>query len=178
MSDAYQEFLKNKQLAMQPAGFDPTRPIQAKLFDFQKDIVRWGLRKGKCAFFEDCGLGKTAQQLVWGDLIHQQTNRPVLAFAPLAVSQQTQREGVKFDIPVTICRQQADVSPFVNVANYEMLRHFDPREFGGIVLDESSILKGDGPMRVPIGVEIAAIRAQADTFQRSAFPGPRASHVG
>jgi hypothetical protein len=29
----------------------------------------------------------------------------------------------------------------VNVANYEMLDHFDPEAFGGVVLDESSILK-------------------------------------
>ena len=32
-----------------------------KLFDFQKQIVKWALRKGRCALFEDTGLGKTIQ---------------------------------------------------------------------------------------------------------------------
>ena len=27
------------------------------------------------------------------------------------------------------------------VTNYEMMQHFDPTAFGGLVLDESSILK-------------------------------------
>jgi len=143
----YKSFLRAKQLRSVPAGFDPSQPLNPKLFDFQRDITRWGLRKGKCAFFEDCGLGKTPQQLEWSRHVHMRTNGPVLAFAPLAVSLQTQREGVKFDIPVNVCRQQSDLQKGVNITNYEMLKHFDPRGIAGIVLDESSILKGDGPMR-------------------------------
>lgn len=150
MAEAYTDFLNAKRLTVKPAGFDPNRPLTAKLFDFQKDIVRWGLRKGKCAFFEDCGLGKTAQQIEWDYHVFTKTGRPVLIFAPLAVSQQTHHEGTKFGIPVKVCREQSDTVLGVNITNYEMLEHFDPREFGGIVLDESSILKGDGPMRKAI----------------------------
>lgn len=147
---SYAEFLASKRVSVQPSGFTPRRPINDRLFAFQRDVVLWGLKKGKCAFFEDCGLGKTAQQLEWAYHVFTRVGRPVLIFAPLAVSQQTQREGVKFDIPVKVCRQQSDLVNGVNIANYEMLEHFSPAAFAGIVLDESSILKGDGPMRKAI----------------------------
>ncbi len=145
----YRKFLDSKRISVKPAGFAIER-VNPKLFEFQRDIVKWAVRKGKAALFEDCGLGKTPQQLEWAHRVVEQTNRNVLIFAPLAVSKQTEREGQKFDIPVSICRQQSDVKPGINIANYEMLEHFDPREFSGLVLDESSILKGDGPMRKDI----------------------------
>ncbi len=151
----YNEMLESKRISVRPAGFDPNRPITPKLFDFQKDIVRWGLRKGKCAFFEDCGLGKTAQQIEWAYHVFVKTGRPVLIFAPLAVSMQTQREGAKFGIPVNVCREQSSIVSGVNITNYEMLEHFTAEAFSGVVLDESSILKGDGPMRKAI-TEFAA----------------------
>lgn len=152
----YGKFLGAKHISVRPAGFDPTGPIIPELFDFQKDIVRWGLRKGKCALFEDCGLGKTPQQIEWAHHVFAKTGRPVLIFAPLAVSQQTHREGIKFGIPVKVCRGQSDIQLGVNVANYEMIEHFRADEFSGIVLDESSILKGDGPMRKAI-TEFASV---------------------
>lgn len=83
----------------------------------------------------------TAMQITWADLIVRHEDRPVLILAPLAVAQQTVQEGEKFGVTVTLCRSQADVRPGVNITNYEMLRHFDPSAFAGIVLDESSILK-------------------------------------
>lgn len=144
------EFLAAKRITVKPAGFEPTRRLTPMLFDFQKDIVRWGLIKGKCAFFEDCGLGKSFQQIEWAHHVFTKTGRPVLIFAPLAVARQTAGEGAKLGIPVNVCRQQSDIVPGLNIANYEMLEHFDAREFSGIVLDESSILKGDGPMRKAI----------------------------
>ncbi len=144
----YGEFLAGKQLRVVPSGFDvQLSHLNARLFDFQRDIVRWALRKGKAALFEDCGLGKTGQQLTWADVVAQRTGLPVIVFAPLAVSEQTKREGEKFGIPVTVCRQPSDVRAGVNVANYEIMEHFLPSAFGGVVIDESSILKGDGPMR-------------------------------
>lgn len=146
----YAAFLASKQFRVVPSGFKMHGPVNPKLFPFQKDIVRWALRKGKCAIFADCGLGKTAVQLEWAHHVTQQTGKPALIFAPLAVSQQTQREGVKFNVPVTVCRAQADCVAGVNIANYEMVPHFTPEAFSGLVCDESSILKGDGPMRKAI----------------------------
>ena len=97
--------------------------------------------KGRSAIFADCGLGKTPMQLQWASEISRHEGKPVLICAPLAVAKQTQREGVKFDVPVTVCRKGKDVRQGVNVTNYEMLEHFDADVFAGVVLDESSILK-------------------------------------
>ena len=136
----YEDFLQSKRITVHPCGFEP-RPIGGKHFDWQKDIERWGIRKGRSAYFEDCGLGKTIQQLEWGAQVSDHTHLPILIVAPLAVSRQTQREGKKFGYPVYVCRSQDDVHNEINITNYEMLSHFDPRKFGGVILDESSILK-------------------------------------
>jgi hypothetical protein len=136
----YEEFLKSKQIITRPSGFEPY-PIKDGPFDWQCDIIRWLIRKGKAAAFADCGLGKTIIQLVWADQVSRHTRLPVLIVAPLAVAKQTQREGVKFGYSVTVCRSQADVQPGINITNYEMLEHFEAGKFGGVVLDESSILK-------------------------------------
>jgi len=137
---SYEDFLRSKQIVTSPCGFEP-RSIGETHFDWQKGIERWGIRKGKAALFEDCGLGKTLQQLEWSAQVSEYIKMPVLIAAPLAVSRQTQREGKKFGYPVNICRSQNDVHGVINITNYEMLQHFDPHKFGGVVLDESSILK-------------------------------------
>jgi DNA modification methylase len=145
----YQEFLMNKMTIVKPSGFDvPDEAINPMLFEWQRDIVRWALRRGKAALFEDCGLGKTPQQLEWARMVYENTGKSVLIFAPLAVADQTKREGDKFGIEVNIAATQDDIMPGVNITNYEKLHHFDPKNLAGIVLDESSILKGfDGKTR-------------------------------
>lgn len=152
----YNGFLESKRVTHKPCGFDVSASdINGKLFEFQRDVTRWGLRKGKCAYFQDCGLGKTAQELEWSRHVNEFTGRPVLNIAPLAVSRQSQREGKKFGIPVSIARTQSEIQSGINITNYEMLEEFDAKAFGGLVLDESSILKGDGPLRKRI-TEFAA----------------------
>ena len=136
----YESFLKQKQIVTLPSGFEP-QPIFSPLFDWQGDVDRWALRKGKAALFEDCGLGKTPQQLEWAYQVSEHIKKPVLVVAPLAVSKQTRREANKFGFGATICREQDDMQPGINITNYEMLSHFDPSKIGGVVLDESSILK-------------------------------------
>lgn len=145
----YEDFLKQKAVEIPCCGFTFNKAeMNPCLFDWQKDIVAWALRKGKAALFEDCGLGKTIQQLEWCRLISEYTGKPTLIIAPLAVSKQTRREGIKFGYKVNICRSQADVFAGINITNYEMIDHFDLSLFGGVVLDESSILKQyNGKMR-------------------------------
>lgn len=138
----YNDFLKSKARSVPCCGFAFDKSeMNTALFDWQKDIVCWALKKGKAALFEDCGLGKTLQQLEWCRLISEHTDKPTIILAPLAVSQQTEREGAKFGYSVNICRTQNDVIDGINITNYEMLEHFDLSQFGGIALDESSILK-------------------------------------
>ena len=143
----YSEFLAAKQIKDNPSGLSDVPALNTKLFDFQKDIVTWALRRGRAAIFADCGMGKTPMQLEWA--AHVPGN--VLILAPLAVAAQTKREGEKFGIKVNRCFTQADFKPGINVTNYDRMAHFDPSQFSGIVLDESSILKSfDGKMRTEI----------------------------
>lgn len=146
----YNQFLESKRERVNPVGFDVARgDMNPSLFEWQAEIVKWALMRGRAALFEDCGLGKTAQQLEWARHVVRHTGRAVLIVAPLAVSDQTVREGAKFGVGVTKCRELADVrAAAVNVTNYERLGRFNPHDFAGIVLDESSILKAyDGKTR-------------------------------
>lgn len=138
----YSEYLKEKLISIKPSGFKvELDSLNSMLFDWQKILVRWALYKGRSALFEDCGLGKTPQQLEWANQVHKHTGGNIIIFAPLAVSQQTVREGQKFGIEVNICKSQSDVKSGINITNYERLEKFDPNKFIGIVLDESSIIK-------------------------------------
>ena len=150
MSLTYDEFLARKVPSASACGFEP-QPFAQPLFDFQADAVKWACRRGRSALFEDCGLGKTPQQLVWADQVVKQTSNPVLILAPNEVAHQTVREGDKFGLHVHHVRDGADIVPGINITNYERLHRFDPSVFGGIVLDESSILKAyDGKTRTHI----------------------------
>lgn len=139
----YQEFLQTKEIRMEPVGFDVDKAqLNKYMFDFQRDITAWALKKGKAAILIGCGCGKTLCQLVWAEQVYEHTGKNVLIVAPLSVVQQTVNEARKFEIStVTPCRTQADVKEGLNITNYEMLEHFDASKFIGIVLDESSILK-------------------------------------
>lgn len=135
----YSEFLKSKEITVPSMGIDiASDSINKMMFDFQRDIVLWALKKGKAAIFAGTGLGKTFMQLEWASHI----DGTVLILAPLAVSKQTISEGRKYGIAVTHCNEQADVvDGGINITNYERMDKFDFHTFRGIVLDESSILK-------------------------------------
>lgn len=144
-SETYNTFLANKRPVHAPAGLDAT-DLHPALFPWQRDITRWALRKGRACLFEDCGLGKTLQQLAWA----QKVPGDVLILAPLAVSHQTVREAERFGIRAARSDHGEINAPIV-VTNYQRLHHFDPSRFAGVVLDESSILKAyDGATRTEI----------------------------
>lgn len=138
----YEQYVNTKRIVSSPSGFDTPYPMNNAMFDFQADIVRWALRAGKAAIFADCGMGKTLMELEWSRHIIEHTGQSVLVFAPLGVARQTVREGAKFGYDVNLCLDGADVKPGINITNYERLERFSPDPFAGIVLDESSILKG------------------------------------
>lgn len=138
----YIEFLKTKEYTYQSTGFDiDINELNSNLFEFQKQVVKWALKKGRCALFLDTGLGKTICQLEFANQVCKHENGKALILAPLAVSKQTKQEGKKFGIDINICRTQNDVKDGINITNYEMLERFNPEEFCCVVLDESSILK-------------------------------------
>ncbi len=143
MSD-YAAFLTQKRRVVAPGGIEP-RELPPTLFDWQKAIVRWAVRKGRAAIFADCGLGKTFMQVAWA----QSLDVPTLMLAPLCVAEQTIREAAKLGISIHYATNQAgSVGHQIVITNYERLDSFDPNAFQAVVLDESSILKAfDGKTR-------------------------------
>jgi len=138
----YNYFIDKKFEKIEDSGFDfDESEMNPLLFDFQKQCVKWSLRKGKSALFEECGLGKTIQQLEWSKIIQQKTSKPVIIIAPLGVSKQTVREGEKFGYQINLCKDKNDIINGINITNYEKIEKFDFSVFSGICLDESSILK-------------------------------------
>jgi DNA modification methylase len=135
----YKEFLETKKKSFIESGFDVEK-LNEKLFDFQKFCVKRALKAGKYALFEDCGLGKTFQQIEWAYQVSLHTNKPVLILAPLAVVGQTINEGIKFGVEVEEYTNN-NLLPKIYISNYEQLENIDCSLFSGIVLDESSILK-------------------------------------
>jgi hypothetical protein len=144
----YSDFLKTKESKLVNAGFVANGWMPTEIKEFQKDIVTWACKRGRAAIFADTGLGKTLMQLTWAHLVQDYTDKPVLVLAPLCVAQQTVREGDKFGIDSVYVREPKFCNARIHVTNYEMLKNFDPNNYGGIVLDESSILKGmNGKLR-------------------------------
>lgn len=141
MSKSYLEFLKSKQNVAVDAGFECSE-LNKHLFQYEADIVRWALKKGKAALFEDCGLGKGIQQLSWAEKVCEHTGRSVLVVAPLSVAHQTVREGEKFGIKATYAPDMDAITDAgIYTTNYDRIGNFDASAFAGVVLDESSILK-------------------------------------
>lgn len=136
---SYESFLRNKSQFASGSGFAPIE-VPDFLFDFQKILVDWSLRRGRSAIFADCGLGKTPIALVWAYNVWRKTGLPVLILTPLAVSHQFVREGEKFGIQARTSKGREIYKP-ITVINYEKLHHHDPQFYGGVVCDESSILK-------------------------------------
>lgn len=138
--EKYNEFLETKKTQKIVSGFQvEDTDLNPILFDFQKYCVKRALEVGKFALFEDCGLGKTIQQLEWADKVSKHTQGAVLILAPLAVISQTIEEAKKFGY--SIREYDEDCDRGIYITNYDNLENIDASLFSGVVLDESSILK-------------------------------------
>jgi len=135
----YSTFIANKLSRCLPAGFD-VDVVNGELFDFQSVLTKWALRVGRCALFEDTGLGKTRQELAWAQAVIQRHGGGVLILAPLAVAEQTVEEGRRVGIGVRHVREATPIEG-ICITNYERVHKFDCSELAGVVLDESSIIK-------------------------------------
>ena len=135
----YKQFVRDKSQLDGRYGFSPYF-LPDSMFDFQAHLTKWAIEKGRAAIFADCGLGKSLMELVWADNVYRHTGKPVIILTPLAVSKQFTSEGEKFGYEVSRSRNGEIESPIIAV-NYERLHYFNPDDFGGVVCDESSILK-------------------------------------
>lgn len=145
MSDlqGYYELLEQKKQSRIESGFNVSDDeLSVHLFPFQKYCVKRALAVGRFAMFEDCGLGKTIQQLEWSQRVAEHTNRPIIILAPLAVVGQTIQEGVKFGYKVNEINDNTEiVGNGIYITNYDNMDNVDADAFVGVVIDESSILK-------------------------------------
>lgn len=140
MLDDYEAFLSGKAPRPRAVGVEPT-PMPAHLFDYQVDVTGFLLRQGCGAAFLDTGLGKTAIELEWCKQAAVATNGCALILTPLAVARQIEREGLRFGYDVRVVRDASEVSPGINICNYDRLDLLNSEAFGAVALDESSILK-------------------------------------
>lgn len=164
----YQKFLQNKQQLSGNFGFNPVY-IPDRMFDFQKYITEWALKKGRAGIFADTGLGKTLIQLVIAQNIVQKTNGNVLILTPLAVAFQFLEEAKTIDIDIEHSKDGKFKSKIV-VCNYERLHYFNWQDFEAVILDESSILKNfDGAFKTQITEFMKKIKYR---FLSTATPAP------
>jgi hypothetical protein len=143
----YEDFIRSKMHTGADSGFDPVF-MPDFLFDYQKSLIEWAVRKGRAALYADCGLGKTPMGLVYASNVARKANKPVLYLTPLAVGMQTIREAEKFGIQARLCRDGVILpGDHIVVTNYERLHYFNPNDFAGVVCDESSCIKNFSGVR-------------------------------
>lgn len=146
----YDDFLKKKTEIDYDCGFDiPLSEINLILttgqWAYEGAIVKWAVRKGRAALFEDCGLGKSKQQVEWIRILRDHKKIKGLIVCPLSVAEQTIEEAESIGVDLRYAKSFAECSDPLGlyITNYERLDHFTGHDFGAVVLDESSILKGE-----------------------------------
>lgn len=150
---SYGAFLASKEHRVEVAGREPL-PVQPSLYPFQADIVRWAVKLGRAAIFADTGMGKSRMQLEWA----RNFAGRVLMVAPIAVAEQTIREGERMGVHVRRLYEPGPWVPGIVITNYERLHKFVGERYDAIVLDESSILKSlDGATRTLLLDEFTSI---------------------
>jgi superfamily II DNA or RNA helicase len=137
----YSAYVQRKLSTVPSTGIADGFSVPGSLFPHQAALTAWAIRRGRAAIFADTGLGKSRMQLAWAGAVHRHTGRPVLILAPLAVASQTVEEGVALGMGILHCKDSTQVGPAINITNYDRLHRFDPEQFGGVVLDESSCIK-------------------------------------
>ena len=141
------------QLGLAPKTHDATDWTPSDfLFDYQRDIAKLAISKRKFAVFADCGLGKTLIFLEFAQAAMRAmgSGRGVLMVTPAMVVEQTLQECRKF-YPYLPAEKIAakDLQEFLDdcgarfgVTNYEAIKEtLTPGKLGGLILDESSMLK-------------------------------------
>lgn len=146
----YTEFLERKKHSSVDFGIN-TNFIPDSMFDYQKHVSQYAIKKGRCAVFLDTGLGKTIIELTIAKNYVNETNKSVLIICPLAVAFQFIKEAEKFGIDDISYSKDGKYKTKIVVCNYERLEHFNSSDFDCVILDESSILKNfDGAIKSQI----------------------------
>lgn len=133
-------------------------PLAGHLFDYQRFIVERALDAKRYAIWADTGLGKTAMFLEWARQVVEITDARVLIVSPLQIIEQTRAEWERFygGWPLHRIESREDLSAWCsNTTGPNEIGIVNPEKFipgtlselrllGGLVLDESSLLKTGG----------------------------------
>jgi superfamily II DNA or RNA helicase len=169
MKNDYLEFLESKKHTQVDYGIKPNF-IPDAMFDYQKHVAEYAIKKGRCAVFLDTGLGKTIIELVIAKNYIQDTNKPVLIITPLAVAFQFIKEAEKFGIDDISYSKDGKYKTKIVVCNYERLDNFNSADFDCVLLDESSILKNfDGAIKQQVTNFLRKVKYR---FLFTATPSP------
>lgn len=167
--NSYTEFLERKQHSIGNQGIEPSF-IPDQMFDFQKYVSEYVIKKGRCACFLDTGLGKTIIELTTATNYVRHTNKPVLIITPLAVAFQFIKESKKFDIDDVEYSRDGKFKSKIVICNYERLHFFNSNDFDCVILDESSILKNfEGAIKNQINSFIRKVKYR---YLFTATPSP------
>lgn len=128
--DEYKKFLESKKHSHIESGFN-AEINHDYLFPFQQWTITRALSAGKYGIFSGTGTGKSRMQITWSDEVAKHTGLPTLLLAPLGVGTQTATEAEKIGVNLHS----------IVINNYEQLEKIDASLYGGIALDEGSIIK-------------------------------------
>lgn len=165
----YEQFLESKRHSSVDYGIN-INYLPDRMFDYQKYVSEYVIKKGRCAVFLDTGLGKTIIELTTAVNYLRHTNKPVLIITPLAVAFQFIKEAEKFGIDDIEYSKTGKYKSKIVVCNYERLEHFNSSDFDCVILDESSILKNfDGAIKGHITAFLKKVKYR---FLFTATPSP------
>lgn len=165
----YEQFIQSKRHEAENFGITP-KWIPDAMFDYQKHVAEYAIKKGRCAVFLDTGLGKTIIELTIAQNYVLHTNKPVLVVTPLAVAFQFTKEAAKFGIGDIEYSKDGTYKSKIVVCNYERLDKFNSADFDCVILDESSILKNfQGATKTQVTAFLRKIKYR---FLFTATPAP------
>jgi hypothetical protein len=120
---SYEEYMADKDIGDQGVGIEISKDdLNPMLFDIQKSITLWTLRKGRTLIGLNCGLGKGPIQLEFLKQVNLHTGKPVIMFCPPGVKTQFKVvEAPKFGYDVNIVNEEDEIINGINITNYERL---------------------------------------------------------
>lgn len=138
MNAEYKKYLLSKKNKVDELAEPIIANPHEKAKPHQVDCLEMLLKVGRGAAFLDTGLGKTFLQI---DFARHMEGK-VLIVAPLGVCHQTVREAKNLlNVDVTYSKDGQSTGKNT-ITNYDRLENFDASQFECVILDESSILKG------------------------------------
>lgn len=165
----YESFLESKKHTQVDFGIKADF-MPDQMFDFQKYVAEYSIKKGRCADFLDTGTGKTIIEIVTAVNYVRHTNKPALIITPLAVAFQFMKEAEKFGIDDISYSKDGSYKTKIVICNYERLHHFEASDFDCVILDESSILKNfDGAIKQQVTTFLKKVKYR---FLFTATPSP------